>query len=50
MPGVFHGRIHGPGESFHRTAVSALLATGALILTLLIIVILFLGVFVNRAS
>jgi hypothetical protein len=50
MPGVFHGRIHGPGGQIHRTAESALLAAGALILTLLIIVILFLGVFVNRAN
>ena len=50
MRGVFHGRIHGRAEQIHWTAESALLTAGALILTLLIIVILFFGVLVTRAS
>jgi hypothetical protein len=46
---AFHHRIHGRGEPIHPTAESALWAAGALIATLLAIVILFLGVFVTRA-
>ncbi len=46
---AFHHRIHGRGEPIHPTAESALWAAGAMIATLLAIVILFLGVFVTRA-
>ena len=50
MLGVFHYRIHGPGERSRLTPESALLTAGALILTLLIIGMLFFGVFAAPAS
>ncbi|SPE33433.1 hypothetical protein SBA3_20024 [Candidatus Sulfopaludibacter sp. SbA3] len=48
MLGALHNRTHGRGEQIQ--VESALLAAGALILTLLIILVLFFGVFVIRAS
>ena len=47
---AFHHRIPGPGRPIHPTAESALWAAGALSAALLAIVILFLWVFVTRAS
>jgi hypothetical protein len=47
---AFHHQIHGRGEPIHVTAETALWTAGALIATLLAIVILFLGVFVTRAT
>jgi hypothetical protein len=46
MVHAFHHRVHGLGE---RGGESALRMTAVLIVTLLVIVILFLGVFVTRA-
>jgi len=46
---AFPHRIPGRAEPIPPTAESALWAAGALIATLLAIVILFLGVFVTRA-
>jgi len=48
MPGVFHSRVHGRREQIQ--VEHALWTTGALILFLLIVLILFFGVFVTRAS
>lgn len=50
MQYAFHSRIHGRREPVHIEVKSALMTAGALILTLLIIVILFLGFFVTRAT
>ena len=46
---AFDHRTHGPGEPIRRNVDSALWTAGLLIAMLLAIVILFLGVFVNRA-
>ncbi|HEV2447808.1 MAG TPA: hypothetical protein VGS58_17880 [Candidatus Sulfopaludibacter sp.] len=50
MLGAFHARIHGRAEHHPGSVESALLTAGALILTLLTLVILFFVVFATRAS
>jgi len=50
MPGVFHNRIHGRVEPNQASIESALLTAGALILTLLTLIVLFFVLFANRAS
>ena len=50
MLGAFHHRVHGRGESIHVTMESALWTAAALIVTLLVIVILFFGILVTRAT
>ena len=50
MLGTFHGRIHARGVQSQHTLESTLFTTGALILVLLAIVILFFGVFVAPAT
>jgi hypothetical protein len=47
---ALHNRIHGPGSPASRTVESALWAAGLLTATILVIMILFLGVFVTRAT
>ncbi len=49
MRGALPYRAHGRVQRFHVTAESALLTTGASILTLLIVVILLFAVFGSRA-
>ena len=49
MLGAFPHRTHGRVERFHVTAESALLTTGASILTLLIVVIMLFALFGSRA-
>jgi hypothetical protein len=43
-------QIHRQEELFHNAFYSAMLSAGSLILTLLIILLLFFGVFVMRAT
>jgi hypothetical protein len=49
MSHAFHGRIHGQGEPVHVDVRSVLSTTGALILAILAILIVFLFLFVSRA-
>ncbi|MGA2195916.1 MAG: hypothetical protein ABSH40_11650 [Bryobacteraceae bacterium] len=50
MLGAFHSRIYGRGQHSRFAVDSALLTTGAIVLTLLAIVILFFGLFVVPAT
>jgi len=49
MSRALHHRTHGRGEPLPPGEQSALWSAGVLIATLLLIVILFLGIFVGRA-
>lgn len=50
MLDTFHSRPFGRGEPIHVSVKSALLTAGALILTLLAILILIFGIFASRAT
>jgi uncharacterized membrane protein YqiK len=50
MLGVFHSWIYSRGRQNHFPVDSALLTAGAIVLTLLTIVILFFGLFVIPAT
>jgi hypothetical protein len=49
MHDAFHNRIHHRGELIHTTLTGAFLTSGALLLSLVTILILYFGVFLSRA-
>ena len=50
MHDAFRNRIHHRGELFHTTLTGAFLTSGALLFSLITILILYFGIFLSKAQ